>query len=114
MMASKASANVVDGLTAAGLAPNDVTGPEFDSHLEVALAIAVGAADELVECIDFAGQHELDNLSVRNRCAIGFRRTHRTRTLLRRSGGVYSKQKDRARPHSTLTACRERVTSPPG
>ncbi len=32
-------------LTAAGLEPDDVTGPEFDSHLEVALAVAVGAAD---------------------------------------------------------------------
>lgn len=32
-------------LTAAGLAPDEVTGPEFGSHLEVALAVAAGAAD---------------------------------------------------------------------
>jgi molybdate-binding protein len=32
-------------LAAAGLEPEDVTGPEFGSHLEVALAVAVGAAD---------------------------------------------------------------------
>ncbi len=32
-------------LTTAGLEPDDVTGPEFGSHLEVALAVAVGAAD---------------------------------------------------------------------
>jgi molybdate-binding protein len=32
-------------LTTAGLEPDHVTGPEFGSHLEVALAVAVGAAD---------------------------------------------------------------------
>ncbi|MGH3875810.1 MAG: substrate-binding domain-containing protein [Actinophytocola sp.] len=32
-------------LTAAGLEPDQVSGPEFGSHLEVALAVAVGAAD---------------------------------------------------------------------
>lgn len=32
-------------LTSAGLAPDEVAGPEFGSHLEVALAVAAGAAD---------------------------------------------------------------------
>lgn len=51
-------------LTAAGLEPNDVTGPEFDSHLEVALAVAVGAADAGLAVRAAATDLDLDFLPV--------------------------------------------------
>ena len=51
-------------LTAAGLAPDDVTGPEFGSHLEVALAVAVGAADAGLAVRAAAADLDLDFLPV--------------------------------------------------
>jgi len=51
-------------LTAAGLAPDDVTGPEFGSHLEVALAVAVGAADTGLAVRAAAVDLDLDFLPV--------------------------------------------------
>jgi molybdate-binding protein len=51
-------------LTAAGLEPGDVTGPEFGSHLEVALAVAVGAADAGLAVRAAAADLDLDFLPV--------------------------------------------------
>lgn len=51
-------------MTAAGLAPDDVTGPEFGSHLEVALAVAVGAADTGLAVRAAAVDLDLDFLPV--------------------------------------------------
>jgi molybdate-binding protein len=51
-------------LTAAGLDPDDVTGPEFASHLEVALAVAVGAMDAGLAVRAAAVDLDLDFLPV--------------------------------------------------
>jgi molybdate-binding protein len=51
-------------LEAAGVAPDDVTGPEFGSHLEVALAVAVGAADAGLAVRAAAADLDLDFLAV--------------------------------------------------
>jgi molybdate-binding protein len=51
-------------LTAAGLDPDEVTGPEFDSHLEVALAVAVGAMDAGLAVRAAAADLDLDFLPV--------------------------------------------------
>jgi molybdate-binding protein len=51
-------------LAAAGVAPDDVTGPEFGSHLEVALAVAVGAADAGLAVRAAAADLDLDFLAV--------------------------------------------------
>jgi molybdate-binding protein len=51
-------------LTAAGLDPEQVTGPEFDSHLEVALAVAVGAMDAGLGVRAAATDLDLDFLPV--------------------------------------------------
>jgi molybdate-binding protein len=51
-------------LTTAGLEPGAVTGPEFDSHLEVALAVAVGAAEAGLAVRAAATDLDLDFLPV--------------------------------------------------
>jgi molybdate-binding protein len=51
-------------LTAAGLNPDQVTGPEYDSHLEVALAVAVGATDAGLAVRAAATDLDLDFLPV--------------------------------------------------
>ncbi|HWM07031.1 MAG TPA: substrate-binding domain-containing protein, partial [Actinophytocola sp.] len=51
-------------LTTAGLEPDHVTGPEFGSHLEVALAVAVGAADVGLAVRAAATDLDLDFLPV--------------------------------------------------
>ncbi|MGH3757901.1 substrate-binding domain-containing protein [Actinophytocola sp.] len=51
-------------LTAVGLKPDEVTGPEFGSHLEVALAVAVGAADVGLAVRAAAADLDLDFLPV--------------------------------------------------
>lgn len=51
-------------LTAAGLAPDEVTGPEFGSHLEVALAVAAGAVDAGLAVRAAAADLDLDVLAV--------------------------------------------------
>ncbi len=51
-------------LTAAGLAPDDVSGPEFGSHLEVALAVAAGAVDAGLAVRAAAADLDLDFLPV--------------------------------------------------
>jgi molybdate-binding protein len=51
-------------LAAVGLAPDEVTGPEFGSHLEVALAVAAGAADAGLAVRAAAVDLDLDFLPV--------------------------------------------------
>ncbi len=51
-------------LTEAGLTPDEVTGPEFGSHLEVALAVAAGAADAGLAVRAAAADLDLDFLAV--------------------------------------------------
>ncbi|GAB3431402.1 substrate-binding domain-containing protein [Actinophytocola sediminis] len=51
-------------LTAAGVGPTEVTGPEFGTHLEVALAVAVGAADAGLAVRAAAVDLDLDFLPV--------------------------------------------------
>lgn len=51
-------------LTAAGVDPDEVTGPEFGTHLEVALAVAVGAADAGLAVRAAAADLDLDFLPV--------------------------------------------------
>lgn len=51
-------------LTAVGLEPDDVTGPEFGSHLEVALAVAAGAADAGLAVRAAAADLDLDFMPV--------------------------------------------------
>jgi molybdate-binding protein len=51
-------------LTTAGLDPDEVTGPEFDTHLEVALAVAVGATDAGLAVRAAATDLDLDFLPV--------------------------------------------------
>lgn len=51
-------------LTAAGVAPDEVAGPEFGSHLEVALAVAAGAADAGLAVRAAAVDLDLDFLPV--------------------------------------------------
>jgi molybdate-binding protein len=51
-------------LAAAGVAPDRVTGPEFGSHLKVALAVAVGAADTGLAVRAAAMDLDLDFLPV--------------------------------------------------
>jgi len=51
-------------LTSAGLDPDQVTGPEYDSHLEVALAVAVGATDVGLAVRAAATDLDLDFLPV--------------------------------------------------
>lgn len=51
-------------LTSAGLAPDEVTGPEFATHLEVALAVAAGAADTGLAVRAAAADLDLDFLPV--------------------------------------------------
>ena len=51
-------------LTSAGLAPDEVAGPEFGSHLEVALAVAAGAADAGLAVRAAAADLDLDFLAV--------------------------------------------------
>lgn len=46
------------------MAPDDVTGPEFGSHLEVALAVAVGAADAGLAVRAAAADLDLDFFAV--------------------------------------------------
>jgi len=51
-------------LTVAGVAPDEVAGPEFGSHLEVALAVAAGAADAGLAVRAAAVDLDLDFLPV--------------------------------------------------
>lgn len=51
-------------LTSAGIEPDEVGGPEFGSHLEVALAVAVGAADAGLAVRAAAADLDLDFLPV--------------------------------------------------
>lgn len=51
-------------LATGGVAPDEVTGPEFGSHLEVALAVAAGAADAGMAVRAAAADLDLDFLSV--------------------------------------------------
>jgi molybdate-binding protein len=51
-------------LTSAGVAPDEVTGPEFGSHLEVALAVAAGAVDTGLAVRAAAADLDLDFLAV--------------------------------------------------
>jgi molybdate-binding protein len=51
-------------LTSAGLAPDEVSGPEFGTHLEVALAVAAGAADTGLAVRAAAADLDLDFLAV--------------------------------------------------
>lgn len=51
-------------LAAAGLSPDEVTGPEFGSHLEVALAVATGAVDTGLAVRAAAADLDLDFLPV--------------------------------------------------
>jgi len=51
-------------LAAVGLEPDDVTGPEFGSHLEVALAVAAGAVDAGLAVRAAAADLDLDFLPV--------------------------------------------------
>ena len=51
-------------LTSAGLEPDEVAGPEFGSHLEVALAVAAGAVDTGLAVRAAAAELDLDFLAV--------------------------------------------------
>jgi molybdate-binding protein len=51
-------------LTSAGVGPDEVTGPEFGTHLEVALAVAVGAADTGLAVRAASADLDLDFLPV--------------------------------------------------